>query len=492
MELLATLEEEDEDEEELIDVTPATSPKAKGLLSIDPCLSSHASVLMMKKLPDVGSAEKVVDPRRRRVQQSISLPAISQQRTSVSKDVISPTRKHKLHRRMDYACGKDVQGRKFKSNAQHRRLRKQEELRRRMRRRIMDHGIYPCLASFDKNGNGAINAVELKQGASMEGMQLLLPDLLRIFKAAPKNNEDQVTLQVLEKAVDRAWRNSKNKVATSDKHENIARAAAKREEDKMEQSQIEKHKLLEARFARRQLINTVQTGSKDVPQTVHKYLQKLEQKEEERKMRKAAAKAKRQKDVIKALRQSSLFSVPDPLLLNAVGRECSLRKVKQHEAIAQQGEESSTLVCIIRGHAEVIVGSKRVATVGDGGLLGEGILFLPEGEIPRRTASVVVTGAAGAQVVEFSRADVLGWAERFPIFMSRLRQMESEYETHGNAAFRMNESRTKSKHYRNRNSIEPRSRHNGGRNSILAHGRRPSAQAQQAQAPRITPPAVAA
>ena len=51
-------------EEELIDVTPATSPKAKGLLSIDPCLSSHASVLMMKKLPDVEAGGEVAHLRR--------------------------------------------------------------------------------------------------------------------------------------------------------------------------------------------------------------------------------------------------------------------------------------------------------------------------------------------------------------------------------------------------------------------------------------------
>lgn len=104
-------------------------------------------------------------------------------------------------------------------------------------------------------------------------------------------------------------------------------------------------------------------------------------------------------EIIKVLEDVPLFSDLTGRQLKALAAECSLLTFETGQLIVKEQDWGQHMVAITSGKAKVVRGSKQLATVGTGDVVGE--MSLIDGE--RRSASVIADGPVEGLVIYGTR-----------------------------------------------------------------------------------------
>ena len=103
----------------------------------------------------------------------------------------------------------------------------------------------------------------------------------------------------------------------------------------------------------------------------------------------------RRSEIIEVLRAVPLFANLTGRQLKALAAECSTRTFEPEQLIVTEQEWGQHMVAITAGTAKVVRGSKQIATVGAGDVIGE--MSLVDGE--PRSASVIADGPVEGLVI---------------------------------------------------------------------------------------------
>jgi hypothetical protein len=346
-------------------------------------------------------------------------------------------------RKTDFVAGMDKQINSFRDKVYVKKIDRQEDLKRTLRRRFLNMDPYETLASFDKDGSGCLTKDELRLGMTLLGMELLLEDCAHLFDNMPKSRKGEASLRGLEKAFCDSW-STTDQVDVVDAFESTRFKAKVRQEKKAQHKKRKEKELMHARALRHQKERTA--TRKDLPQTVASYMMRVEEKEQKRLLKKKVQLLEERGSIIKSLKESALFAGLPSSVMKEVAHASEKVRYPMGAVVMSQGDDANCLMCIIKGVAmlaDTDVSGKHAAIqqLKSGDLMGEGVLYEL---VPKRTADVRICSEEGALIVSLDKELISALCTKFPVFKARVKQQKAEYLQHGHETFRKHRQRSAS------------------------------------------------